>query len=397
MPGPAHPDHTPHNTFQRLYFRWARPYYDARMAPEVRAQAEAIDRVLYSRRGLGIWAGFLAGLAGAAWGLRAAGVPWLVAVPVAVVLVVGLIGMALSAWLTPERYSGRKLWRVALLMMLGTYVGTLATVVTRGSLDGESPQRWLETAGTVIWRATPFQLIAGLALVLIMWVTTTARREVLQRDLARSRLEAERDSAARQASEARLRLLHAQIQPHFLFNTLAALQHWVDGGDPRAGALLRSLTAFLRGSTELLAQPAITLAQEGEMLRHYLTIMQARLGERLRFTIHIAADCAALAIPPGLLVTLAENAVEHGIGPQLRGGLVEVRAVRSGDAVELCVRDDGAGLATGWHEGVGIHNSRERVRHQFGAAASLQLGPRDAGPGTEARVVLPQAPWEGGP
>jgi Histidine kinase len=391
MPGTTHPDDAAHNTFQRMYFRWARPYY-ARMPPQVRAQAEAIDRVLYSRRGLGLWVGFLASLVVAAWGLRTVGVPWLVAVPVAVVLVVGLIVMALSAWLTPERYSGRKLWRGALLMMLGTYAGTLATVITRGSMDGESPQRWLETAGTVIWRATPFQLIAGLALVLIMWVTTTARREVLQRDLARSRLEAERDSAARQASEAQLRLLHAQIQPHFLFNTLAALQHWVDGGDPRAGALLRSLTAFLRGSTELLAQPAITLAQEGEMLRHYLTIMQARLGERLRFTIHIADDCAALTIPPGLLVTLAENAVEHGIGPQLRGGLVEVRVARAGDAVELCVRDDGAGLAAGWHEGVGITNSRERVRHQFGAAASLQLGPREDGPGAAARVVLPHAP-----
>ena len=155
---------------------------------------------------------------------------------------------------------------------------------------------------------------------------------------------------------------------------LAALQHWVDVGDARAAPLLRALTGFLRGSTELMLRDGVTLAQECALVRHYLAIMQSRLGQRL---------------PPGLLVTLVENAVEHGIEPQLHGGEVQViaRHLDTANGVfELRVLDDGAGLAAGLGggaEGVGPINSRERLRHQFGTRAELLVRPRADGPGTE--------------
>ncbi|MEP7101219.1 MAG: histidine kinase [Burkholderiales bacterium] len=181
----------------------------------------------------------------------------------------------------------------------------------------------------------------------------------------------------------------AQIQPHFLFNTLAALQHWVDVGDARAAPLLRSLTGFLRGSTEMMLQGGVTLAQECEMVRHHLAIMQSRLGDRLRWRVDVAADCEAQQLPPGLLITLVENAVEHGIEPQLRGGEVQVIArVTEGGVFELRVLDDGAGLLPNASEGVGLTNSRERLRHQFGARAELVMRARPDGAGTELRLCI---------
>jgi len=230
--------------------------------------------------------------------------------------------------------------------------------------------------------------MAGLGVLLLLWAVGTARRGQLQRALVQLRLQHERDAAARQASEARLHLLQAQIQPHFLFNTLAALQHWVDTGDARAGELLRTMTAFLRGSTELLGRSQVGLAEEAQTLRHYLTVMQARLGARLRFEIDIAQECAAQTLPPGLLLTLVENAVEHGIEPGLHGGCVRVRSWREGDDFRLTVSDDGVGLAQGWREGVGLANSRERLEHAYGTRASLSIAARNPAPGVCVRLGI---------
>jgi LytS/YehU family sensor histidine kinase len=204
-------------------------------------------------------------------------------------------------------------------------------------------------------------------------------------------LVSERDAAARQAAEARLKLLQRQIQPHFIFNTLSAVQHWVDTGDPRAAPLLRELTAFLRGSTEALGRDVVTLAEEAAMVGHYLAIMQARMGERLRFAITIDPSLEAQPVPPGLLLTLVENAVEHGLAPTLHGGSVTLEARRRGDAgCAVVVRDDGAGLAAAWREGVGLANCRERLAARFGGAATLAL--REALPGCETVVELPIVP-----
>jgi hypothetical protein len=377
------------NAFQRWYFGWAEKFY-ARMSPPMREQAQVIDAFLYSARGLGVWVGLGCALLGGAFGLHGSGASWLAAIVLSGVIVVGLFVSTLAGWLLPERYSGRKLWTIAGVMMLGSYSAGIGTLAGKGRFSTTPVQDWPGLFIEFFWRATPFQLIAGLMMTGLVWASSTARRMHLKRELARTRLEQERDAAAAQLAQARLTLLQAQIQPHFLFNTLAALQHWVDVGDARAAPLLRALTAFLRGSTELMLRPEVTLAQECEMVAHYLEIMRARLGDRLRFAIDIAPECADQPLPPGLLITLVENAVEHGIEPQLRGGEVRVQARRDGEAFELRVLDDGAGLidGPGAHDGVGLANSRERLRHQFGARAELLLTARDDGPGAQACVRL---------
>ncbi len=234
--------------------------------------------------------------------------------------------------------------------------------------------------------ATPILLALLLAVLVLVWGVAQIKRVQVQRELDGLRLEQEREASARQAAESQLHLLQAQIQPHFLFNTLAALQHWVDAGDPRAGPLLRDLTAFLRGSTALLAQPEVALADEAEAARQYLRILQTRLGARLAFSVEVAANCATRTLPSGILLTLVENAVEHGIAPALHGGRVQVQARCEADTLVLEVRDDGAGLAPQAGDGLGLANCRQRLQHRYGERASLNL--LGLQPGACARVEV---------
>jgi LytS/YehU family sensor histidine kinase len=237
-----------------------------------------------------------------------------------------------------------------------------------------------------------------LAVIAVMWLVTGLvarlsrwRLHVRMRGL---QLAAERDAAAREVAEARLRLLQAQIHPHFIFNTLSAVQHWVDAGDARASTLLRDLTAFLRGATEMLGRERTTLGEEVEMAGHYLSIMQARLGQRLTSRVDVPADLRGLEVPPGLLLTLVENAVEHGIEPALAGGCVSVSARADLGAREVTVRvhDDGVGLAPGWQDGVGLANCRQRLAHRFGASARVDLLPLERGTSALMRWAVPALP-----
>jgi hypothetical protein len=376
------------------YFAWARRYYARHnLPPEQIAQAIALDDLLYSRRGLGIWLGVAGSFTGCVFGLRGAGMDWLWAIVLSLVVVGGITFALMATWLRPEQFTVRKLWRIALIMVIATYAGSITGVLTFNA-TGARPPLTMERLVETLWRATPFQLLIGLGLVLVMWVTAASRRHMLDRELAQLRTEQERDAAARQAAEAQLKLLRAQIQPHFIFNTLSALQHWVDTADPRAPALLRSLTGFLRSSTDLLGRDEATIGDEVAMVRHYLAIMEQRLGERLRHSVTVDDAMLAVRLPPGVLLTLVENAVEHGVAPSLAGGMVQVQATQQGEQGVLCVRDDGAGLRTDWQDGVGLANIRERLQHRFGPAAALTAAP--ASPhGCVATVTFPLSVFSG--
>jgi Histidine kinase len=231
--------------------------------------------------------------------------------------------------------------------------------------------------GTVVALAAVFVVLGGLAL----WFLTLYRQQFIAGRLR------ERDEQDRALALAR-QLATAQIQPHFLFNTLAALQHWVHSHDTRAAPLLDALTGFLRATLPLFDRERLTLGEELVAVRQYLEVMRLRLGERLRFALDIDAAAHTAALPPGLLLTLVENAVEHGVQPQLVGGAVMLQArVDAGKAI-VEVRDDGAGLAPDARDGVGLANSRARLAQAFGEGATLVLGPGIGG-GCVARLVLP--------
>jgi len=220
-----------------------------------------------------------------------------------------------------------------------------------------------------------------LMVLLAWWFVCVFRAEQIA---ARLR---EQDERARAVAAAR-QLATAQVQPHFLFNSLASLQHWVQSKDDRAAPLLASLMGFLRTTLPLFDRAQLRVADEAEAVRHYLGVMQLRLGERLRWTVEVNAGAADALLPPGLLLTLVENAIEHGVQKSLAGADVALVAQRVGERLRIEVRDGGPGLAAGATDGVGLANARTRLAQAFGNAASLTLATAAEG-GTVARIECP--------
>jgi hypothetical protein len=188
----------------------------------------------------------------------------------------------------------------------------------------------------------------------------------------------ERSELERQALDARLHLLQAQVAPHFLFNTLANVQALVDAGSPHASPLLRSLTAYLRAAVPLLQDSAATIERELQLVRPYLELMQMRMPDRLQYVMNVDPSALKVRCPPTTLLTLVENAVRHGIDPSEDGGVIDVDIARRGHRCAVRVTDTGAGLRQSTNGlGTGLTTLRERLQLMFGEAAHLRLGPND--------------------
>ena len=228
-----------------------------------------------------------------------------------------------------------------------------------------------------------FGVVLGTAMLVSLgwWFLTLYRAHQIE---GRLRELAERDRAVALAGQ----LMAAQIQPHFLFNSLASLQHWVQTQDPRAAPMLEALTDFLRATLPLFNRPALTLGEELQAVRSYLQVMQARLGDRLRLTVQVPDSLHALVLPPGLMLTLVENAVEHGVMQSLVGADLQVVGHAKADGFVLQVLDSGPGLADDHRDGVGLANSRARLAQAWGSEATLQLSNRSEG-GCAATLTLP--------
>jgi Histidine kinase len=186
------------------------------------------------------------------------------------------------------------------------------------------------------------------------------------------------------------RLATAQIHPHFLFNTLASLTHWVQTADPRAAPLLKDLNAYLRATLPMFERESQPLVQEWALVRNYLGIMQARLGERLQWEITHDPALDSVLVPPGSMLTLAENAITHGVEPALRGAAVRlISQLQSDGRVLLRVEDEGAGLPQPFKPSLGLTNTRDRFRQLYGERAVLTLTPlHPDGSGCRSDVLI---------
>jgi sensor histidine kinase YesM len=254
---------------------------------------------------------------------------------------------------------------VALAMPLGTF----AIYVLSTAAGAQSFWRVQD-------RLQGFGFLTFLGLLVAPWLATVAllrhingeaRNQALAFELERSELE-------RQALAARLRLLQAQIEPHFLFNTLANVRELVDTGSPLASTVLGSLIAYLRAAVPRLHEPSATLEQEFGLMRAYLDVMHMRMPDRLKFSLHADADALPLYCPPMTLLTLVENAVHHGIDPSEEGGRIEVRVRVQEGRCRAEVIDTGVGLDNaGGGTGTGLSNLRERLQLAFGDEAQLRL------------------------
>jgi hypothetical protein len=214
------------------------------------------------------------------------------------------------------------------------------------------------------------------AILLAPWTTLAAvvrQKEAFARD-QKLAFALERSELERQALDARLHLLQAQVAPHFLFNTLANVQALVDAGSPHASVVLRSLTAYLRAAVPLLHESAATIERELQLVRPYLELMQMRMPDRLQYAMNIDPSALKVRCPPTTLLTLVENAVRHGIDPSEEGGRIDIDIERRGERCVVRVTDTGAGLhqsANGL--GTGLTTLRERLQLIFGDAAQLRL------------------------
>lgn len=197
-----------------------------------------------------------------------------------------------------------------------------------------------------------------------------------------------RHRSERQMLEAKLAALQGQIEPHFLFNTLANVRALVKQDAFAAEHMLHHLITYLRAAMPDLRSPTTTLGQELERAEAYLRIMQLRLGQRLRFSIEATTQARACLIPPLALMSLVENAIKHAIEPSPAGGSVQVHALCEDAFLLLTVSDDGAGFQAEGGAGIGLLNLQQRLAALFGEKAELSLS-KGAVAGIVACIKLP--------
>jgi LytS/YehU family sensor histidine kinase len=208
--------------------------------------------------------------------------------------------------------------------------------------------------------------------------------------LARTRAHSQQLADLRNAAlAAELKALQAQVEPHFLYNTLANTRYLARHQPPRAVEMLEHLIAYLHSALPDMRSQTSTLGREFELAGHYLALMAIRFGERLQYRLDCPSDLAAVPMPPLLLMTLVENAVRHGVEPKPGTVRIAVTAGRAGGALTIVVVDDGAGIGEATlGSGVGLRNLRQRLQALYGTRAGFVLRRTDDDM-TEAVLSLP--------
>ena len=205
--------------------------------------------------------------------------------------------------------------------------------------------------------------------------------------------EADSANLNRQIVEARLQALQAQVEPHFLYNTLANVQALTEVDPPQANKMVGHLIQYLRAALPKMRETTSTVGQEVELVRSYLNILKMRMGERLAFDIAVPAELESMPFPPLMLPSLVENAIKHGLEPLREGGRIDVIAEKVGEHIRLVVKDTGRGLTEETMPagtGIGLSNVRERLQALFGDSAKLTLE-SNAPKGMVATIAVPTA------
>ena len=213
--------------------------------------------------------------------------------------------------------------------------------------------------------------------------------------LARVEQSAALAELSRQITLAELKTLQAQVEPHFLYNTLASLQYLIRHNPAVADEMLTRLHDYLRLALPSMRTPMSTVGRELELAQAYLAIVKLRLGDRFQFHIALPSELASMPLAPMMVATLVENAVKHGIEPKVGAAHIAVTAQREGGQLVIEVCDNGLGLAqaaTGEAtsgQGVGLANLRDRLVSVYGDAARLHIATAVDGTGVVARIQVP--------
>jgi signal transduction histidine kinase len=314
------------------------------------------------------------------------------------------INLANMRQFLPPKTQGRlRRWRLAIIGAISGAAGAVTGYMVAAAMKEGASLGIPGEIGRALgeWNRdtfTPGTVILIFAVIVMGVPELIAQMRLKERTMARRLGEAEatRERMARATAESELRLLQAQVEPHFLYNTLANLRYLVQTGSADALKMTDALIEYLRTSVPDMRAQHVTLGREVDHASHYLEIMTMRMGGRLRYTVDVDEALRAVPLPPLVVLTLVENAVKHGIAPRVQGGRVTVRARGDGEFVELDVEDDGVGLGVGeggkdpLSTGTGLANIANRLGIVYGERASIHLMPLGVdGRGTRARLRVP--------
>ena len=270
-----------------------------------------------------------------------------------------------------------------------TVVGTCVVLgVSFGSalLRGVNPLHYL-TRGSVVASLLPFALLIGVLMFLVFLHGERRAADELQAAQQKEQIA----SAAQLLAEARLRALQTQIEPHFLYNTLANVVGLIDTQPAQARRMLERFIDYLRASLATSRADSATLGAELELIAAYLDVLAVRMGPRLNYRIEVDDACRDHVIVPMLLQPVVENAVAHGLEPKVEGGEILVRAFPQGEQLCIEVSDTGVGLTAAPPKpggGVGLSNLRDRLKGLYDGKAQVQLLENQPC-GITVRVLLP--------
>ena len=271
--------------------------------------------------------------------------------------------------------------RVAVALIVGSLCGSFLGTI----LSGLGPAVIFDKHGL-------FQLlILGVLFGSIITYFFSSREQIAASKVQIQEEKIKRLTSEKKAAEANLKLLQAQIEPHFLFNTLSTVLNFLDNDVEKGKSMLVDFTSYLRTSLVKIRRQRTTLIQEMEMIRAYLNIFKVRMGDRLKFAIDLPAHLADTPFPPMLLQPLVENAIKHGLEPKLEGGEILIKVETQKDILRLAVVDTGMGLTGDSHGGLGLSNVRERLESLYDDRASFMLEAHQPC-GVKATIEVPHVP-----
>lgn len=361
----------------------------ARLTPLERSEIAAFDAAVRRHR----WR--YAGIAAGVWlsmsviaKLAVAKLSWMAALMLSGAMFAALSFALAAVWFGPSRArTGLKSVAVIVLLaitgaVLGGFFGRL---IATGSVD-EVFASFTRSAPQILIGG----LVTGMVFAVMMVSVAQYRRSQLMRQNAELQRQAGAERMGRQLADAKLKLMQAQVEPHFLFNTLASVQQLAEGRAPEAAAMTAQLIKFLRAGLAGLRENNSTLEREFAAIGAFLEIMTTRMGDRLTYELHLPTELKSVAVPPAMLISLVENAIKHGVEPAVDPATLRMEASATDSELRIVVTDTGIGPNTrNSGGGVGLDNIRQRLRVLYSGRAHLAVRANEPH-GFHATITLPR-------
>jgi sensor histidine kinase YesM len=295
------------------------------------------------------------------------------------------IGLSIlsGVWFVLHRFQAMKPLQLSVFvvtaMLVAIFLGTSLGVM----ISGMGADDFLQNSGTLMRT-----LVLGLLFGFIITYFFISREKIAAAETQANEEKIRRLVSEKAAAEAQVKQLQAQIEPHFLFNTLSNVLSMLDSDPENGKTMLMDFIRYLRMSLMKIREDTTTIEMEMEMIRAYLDICKVRMGKRLSYAIDLPQHLKQVSLPPMLLQPLVENAVKHGLEPKINGGEIDIGISEENGILRIHVRDSGLGFVSGYRTGMGIANIKERLKSLYDDRARLVL--KELQPcGVEAILEVP--------